>query len=126
MHPIFRHEQFVTWLHSRPWRPNLALLVIYAVLFCLAVTQHQVVTCKCNFGPIFVEEIYRQNYAILLFLLSGFYFLISPRMTTRFRQVLSVCVFTLVGVAFIPIASESARQEAPKFGWGNEIHDVTF
>lgn len=126
MHPIFRREQFVAWAQSRPWRPNLVLLVIYAVLFCLVVTQLETVHCKCNFHPVFREEEFHQNYAVFLLLLFCGHFFVSNRLTTRLRQVVGVCIFTVFAVISVPLSLDSATHAPSKFGAGNQVGDITF
>ncbi len=126
MHPIGRNERYLAWLQSRPWRPNAALLGIYGVLFFLAVTQIEFVQCKCNFHPGIIEETFHRNYAVILVLFLGMHVVLSKRMTTRPRQIIAVCVFSLFGAAIVPIATESARQKAPKFGQASEMNNVIF
>lgn len=127
MHPISRKPRFVMWIQSRPWRPNLALLVIYVGLFFLAMTQLELVLCKCNFHPGVLYHRFRFSYSMMLVFFFGIHFVVSTRMTTRIRQIIAVCLFSFLGAAWIPISADSARQYPPGSEEGPDYNkNVTF
>ncbi|MEZ4462825.1 MAG: hypothetical protein R3E66_24475 [bacterium] len=128
MHPFGKTGRFTEFFETRPWQPNIALLVLFGALYYTAL-EREIERCKCHIPHDKTSPgAFYFYYLCMLFLLFVLHFVVSKYVTQRIRQILLVVTLVAVGGALQQVAFDAAwsTKEEQQAEFERYNKDVTF